>query len=84
MKNKNKQAKNNPTEQARESLRLWLVKYTGCAIQEGANGKLYPCGTCVIDLLKRLGVKEDKQHNKPIDRLNEMWRGILQIRGDKQ
>jgi hypothetical protein len=59
-----------------DELREWLVFWTGgCDIQGG-----FPCGTCVCGLLDELGVNEDKQHNKPIDRINEVWRAILQIR----
>lgn len=65
-------------KQAIEELRLWLVKHTGCSIQY--NG--WPCGTCCCDFLAQLGVKEQGTHNKPIDRVNEVWRAILQIRGD--
>ena len=61
---------------AKEEFREWLVKWTDCSIQTGN----FPCGTCTMDLLKKLGVKEDGDHNKPVDRLNEVWRGILQIR----
>ena len=73
-------------KQAREDLRIWLIKYTNCAIQESNSGD-YPCGTCVIYLLKQIGLnssnKEYKRHNKPIDRANEVWRAILQIRDSK-
>jgi len=73
-------------KQAREDLRKWLVKYTGCDIQESKSGN-YPCGTCMIDLLKKIGLnpkkKEYNEHNKPIDRTNEVWRAILQIRDSK-
>ena len=65
-------------KEAREELRQWLVHYTQCSIQDG-----WPCGTCAIHFLKQLGVKESHQHNKPVDRLNEAWRAILQIRGEK-
>ena len=71
-------------EEARESLRLWSVKYTGgCAIQQAENGKLWPCGTCFNALLgKLLGTDKTayNEHNKPVDRINEVWRAILQIR----
>lgn len=65
-------------EKCIEELRLWAVKWTGCSIQH--NG--WPCGTCFCDLIARLGVKETGIHNKPVDRVNEFWRAILQIRGD--
>jgi hypothetical protein len=67
-------------EQCVEELRQWLVKYTGCDIQHTG----WPCGTCCLNLLAELGVVEDKQHNKPIDRSNEVWRGILQIRENQK
>lgn len=70
-------------QQAREKLRQWLVKYTnGCDVQSG-----WPCGTCAIDLLKDLGLDSNKpeynEHNDEIDRCNEVWRAILQIRDAK-
>jgi hypothetical protein len=61
---------------AKKELKEFLVKYTHCQLQDG-----WPCGTCLIHFLQKIGVKEDKNHNKPIDRLNEVWRAILQIRG---
>jgi hypothetical protein len=61
-----------------EELRQWLVKWTKCSVQNGG----WPCGTCACYLISRLGAKETGQHNKPIDRVNEVWRAILQIRGD--
>jgi len=69
-------------KQAREDLRKYLVEYTGCEIQDG-----WPCGTCIMALLNGLGLDdtkpEYKEHNKPIDRHNEVWRAILQIREEK-
>ena len=67
-------------KQAKEELRQWLVKYTaGCDLQDG-----WPCGTCFIALLDRLGLDEKQEeyheHNEKIDRANEVWRAILQIR----
>ena len=62
----------------KEDLKKYLVKHTKCAIQ--SNG--WPCGTCTIALLNRLGIKEDGIRNKPVDRINEVWRAILQVRGD--
>lgn len=68
------------TEQSKEDLRKWLVKSTaGCNIQGG-----WPCGTCTIDLLTRLGLDphepEYSKRNEFPDRANEVWRAILQIR----
>jgi hypothetical protein len=71
-----------------ESFRRWLVKHTGCKLQEGSEGKDYPCGTCTIHLLSSMGINvaapEYDEHNEPVDRLNEVWRFILQMRGDKK
>jgi hypothetical protein len=67
-----------------EDLRLALIKGTfGCALQEGADGREWPCGTCICALLGRVmphAAPEYSQHNKPVDRVNEVWRAILQIR----
>ena len=69
---------------ARESLRRWVVKYTGCKIQEGRDRKGWPCGTCFCSLLGEIGLnnnkEEYKEHNEVVDRVNEVWRAILQIR----
>lgn len=69
-------------ESAREGLRRWLVKYTECTLQEG-----WPCGTCACALLADLGLEascdEYTKHNEPVDRVNEVWRAILQIRESK-
>ena len=71
--------------EAREQLRMWAVKYTeGCDIQDR-----WPCGTCFMDLLNRIGLDdtkpEYKERNKEHDctRHNEVWRAILQIREAK-
>jgi hypothetical protein len=70
-------------------LSSYIVKWTGCTIQGGfdAKGKLqdcgWPCGTCTCDLFGRLGVHENKRHNEPVDKVNEAWRAILQIRGEE-
>jgi len=69
------------TEQSKEDLRKWLVKSTaGCNIQHG-----WPCGTCVMNLLDRLGLdntqNEYNEKNENHDRHNEVWRALLQIRG---
>jgi hypothetical protein len=75
--------------ECREELRLWLVKWTGCSVQSGLDksGKLrddgWPCGTCACFLLATLGAVEDGFHNNPVDRNNEAWRAILQLRGDE-
>ena len=65
--------------EAREELRQWMVKWTGCELQ-GPNYS-WPCSTCTFELLKQLGLSEDGQHNDPVNRMNEVWRGIIQIRG---
>ena len=73
--------------QAREDLRKWPVEYTGCEIQNRKDKMTYPCGTCFCHLLQEIGLdaqkKEYKEHNKPVDRMNEVWRAILQIRDHK-
>lgn len=62
--------------EVREGLQKWAVESTaGCDLQDG-----WPCGTCMCELLANLGVKENGERNNPVDRVNEMWRGILQIR----
>ena len=71
---------------AREELRKWLTRYTHCTVQQGAVPTPgWPCGTCACDLLGRLGLdpKNPDFHarNVPPDRINEVWRAILQIRG---
>ena len=70
-------------KQERENLRNFLVSATdGCNIQSG-----WPCGTCIIYLLTKLGLddkkKEYKERNEKPSRHNEVWRAILQIRDAK-
>lgn len=69
---------------AREELRKWAVKWTKCGIQEGIDRKECPCGTCFCALLENIGLnprkKEYKEHNVKVDRINEVWRALLQIR----
>jgi hypothetical protein len=73
---------------AREEFRQWLVKYTSCDIQDakGSEGG-WPCGTCVMNLLDSIGLDSSKEeyqeHNEELDRHNEVWRAILQIRDAK-
>lgn len=72
-------------KKAREELRQWLVRNCGgCNIQEGKDQKGWPCGTCVMDLLNRIGLDSSKPEysevNEEHDRHNEVWRAILQIR----
>ena len=68
----------------REEFREFLVRHTKCEIQPDPDGLGWPCGTCAIDLLRRLGVNpkapEFNEHNAPVDRLNEVWRAIQMIR----
>lgn len=67
-------------ENARDGLRRWLVESTGCAIQHTG----WPCGTCTLDLLSRIGLTANHPHyasrNPGHDRRNEVWRAIIQIR----
>ena len=76
--------KANLNRQFIEDLRLALINGTGgCCLQEGADGKEWPCGTCACSLLGSLmspTAPEYSEHNDPIDRVNEVWRAILQIR----
>ena len=71
--------------QPKEGLRVFLVDATGCNIQ--GPGKGWPCGTCFMGLLDRLGLSpnaaEYHERNDPPDRHNEVWRAILQTRGAK-
>ena len=76
--------KKSRNKEAREALRKWAVKYTeGCDTQSGG----WSCGTCLIDLLSRIGLDdtkpEYKEANEGHDRHNEGWRAILQIREAK-
>ena len=68
----------------REAFRKFVVGYTGCNVQEGENGKAWPCGTCANALFGEMGLDSEKpeysRRNKPIDRSNEVWRAVLQIR----
>ena len=79
-------------QMAREELRLWLAKYAGCESQSGyVRGEKedygWPCGTCLIYLLGKIGLisrkKEYQEHNDKVDRANEVWRAVLQIRDAK-
>jgi hypothetical protein len=66
-----------------ETLRTALIGATSCAIQESAGGNEWPCGTCVCELLGVLlppSAPEYAEHNEPVDRVNEVWRAILQMR----
>jgi len=69
-------------DEAREALRKWLVKYTGgCELHDG-----WPCGTCTCYLFGQLldkSAPEYGEHNDPVDRVNEIWRAILQIRAGR-
>lgn len=72
-------------KEAREAFRMFLIAGThGCVIQEGAGELGWPCGTCTIAFLEKLGLDpkdpQYSQHNKKVDRMNEVWRAILQIR----
>lgn len=79
MKKKTKRTKQEieMNEAKREMLRgAFAAVSGGCSLQDG-----WPCGTCLLAALEELGLKEDGEHNEPVDRTNEFWRGILQIRG---
>lgn len=84
---KQNKAKNLFAINRREELRQWAIKVArGCNVQKGDGyGRCYPCGTCFIDGLKRI-MKENNpiidEHNEPVDRFNEIWRAILQIRDE--
>ena len=55
----------------------------GCAIQEAKDGTEWPCGTCVCALFGSVldvNSKEYDEHNEDVDRVNEIWRAILQMR----
>lgn len=84
---KQEQSKKLRAEQARkliENIRTNLVEATsGCAIQQSACGEKWPCGTCVCAVLGEMLARdaaEHSQHNDPVDRINEVWRAILQMR----
>lgn len=74
-------------QEAKKDFRKWLVDYADCEIQEGKDEMTYPCGTCTMALLDAIGLKSEekeyKEHNEDIDRCNEVWRAILQIRDYK-
>jgi len=67
-----------------EDVRRALIRATGgCAVQESTDGRAWPCGTCTCGLLASLmpeSAPEYSRHNDPVDRVNEVWRAILQIR----
>jgi hypothetical protein len=66
-----------------EAVRTALVEATACGIQESVVGKNWPCGTCTCDLIVKLlpeSAPEYAEHNDPVDRVNELWRAILQMR----
>lgn len=72
-------------EDAREEIRKTLVYLSGCELQEGADGKSWPCGTCLLAILGDLvdeKAAEYHEHNSQIDRLNEVWRFVLQLRDE--
>lgn len=68
-----------PTNKERdflETLRNALIEATnGCNIQESADGKEWPCGTCTCSLLSNLlprTAAEYSEHNELVDRVNEV------------
>lgn len=69
--------------EARTELKEWLIKNTaGCTLHDG-----WPCGTCTCHLFAQLGLNHDtpeySEHNEPLDRINEIWRAIIEIRNAK-
>lgn len=91
MKKSNKMSKKEKISKI-EKIREFLIELTnGCSIQGGlVKGKMenfgWPCGTCTTYALSELIDNKDPmthEHNEPIDRINEIWRGILQIREAK-
>ena len=70
-----------------KSIRNLAIKISGgCKIQEGKDGLTYPCGTCFCTGLGELingKSKEYKEHNDKPDRINEVWRFLLQLRDSK-
>lgn len=69
-----------------ERLRKFLLKEIRCGIQPMDTGG-WSCGTCFMGYLTSLGLNEKAPEyaarNPEHDRHNEVWRAILQIRGDK-
>jgi hypothetical protein len=62
---------------------LLVTHCGGCAIQEAKDGTEWPCGTCVTALFGSVldvNSKEYDEHNEDVDRVNEIWRAILQMR----
>lgn len=74
-------------EAMREGLRRYLLRATGCNLQESTNGKNWPCGTCTMAVLSTIGLDSTRpeyhETNPEHDRHNEIWRAILQIRDAK-
>ena len=71
----------------RKTMRNWAVKISGgCTVQQGDDGQTYPCGSCFCAGLGQLidEKKADyKEHNEPVDRINEVWRFLLQLRDEE-
>lgn len=72
-------------KQLREKIRKFVVEISGgCEIQ-GEDKQLWPCGTCLNHILGELVDKhkpEYNERNEPPDRINEVWRFILQMRDE--
>tara|TARA_Y100001951_G_C11151265_1_gene189350 strand:+ start:215 stop:469 length:255 start_codon:yes stop_codon:yes gene_type:complete len=70
----------------REDFRKLFIKHSGCDIQESRgedNEKEWPCGTCLNSIFGMLideEAEEYEKHNEPVDRINELWRFVLQMR----
>lgn len=67
-------------QQIREALKEFCLKISGgCDIQSDG----WPCSTCLCFSLGELvdeKADEYQEHNDPPDRINEVWRFILQAR----
>jgi hypothetical protein len=70
----------------REKFRLWSIEVAGgCSLQEGEDGEAYPCGTCFNAGLGELITEYNEEyngHNDEPDRINEVWRFLLQLRDE--
>lgn len=74
-------------KELRKKIRELAIEIAGgCECQEGNDKQTYPCGTCFNFGLGQLidkKTKEYKKHNETPDRINEVWRFLLQLRDTK-